>query len=130
PSSTFRLPCSSSSLFSPTPSPPSRYTLSLHDALPIFALTLSAADVDGDPLTYAVVVPPSHGSLSGTAPNLTYSPAPDFNGQDSFTFKANDGLLDSVPATVALTVQPVNDLPLAASQTKTTDEEVPVQITL
>src|SRR5436190_19413060 len=61
---------------------------------------------------------------------VTYSPAPDFNGQDSFTFKANDGCLDSAPATVFITVQPVNDLPLAASQSKTTDEESPVDITL
>jgi hypothetical protein len=39
------------------------------------AVTLVAADPDGDPLTYLIVNPPAHGTLSGTAPNLIYTPA-------------------------------------------------------
>ena len=43
--------------------------------------------------------------LSGTAPNLTYTPATNFVGADAFTFKANDGTVDSNNATVSITVQ-------------------------
>ena len=47
-------------------------------------------------------------------PNLTYIPAANFNGADSFTFKVNDGALDSPPATVSITVTAVNDVPVFA----------------
>ncbi|HKB14235.1 MAG TPA: MBG domain-containing protein, partial [Vicinamibacterales bacterium] len=74
-------------------------------------ITLSAADIDGDALTYSVVTAPAYGTLSGTAPNLIYTPAANYNGGDSFTFKANDGTVDSAPATVSITVTGVNDAP-------------------
>ena len=64
----------------------------------------SGSDADGDGLTFTVVAGPSHGTLSGAAPNLTYTPAADYNGPDSFTFKVNDGTVDSSPATVSITV--------------------------
>ena len=70
------------------------------------SITLTASDVDNDPLTYSVVEDPANGSLSGTPPNLTYTPDPNFNGSDSFTFKANDGEVDSNIATVSITVNP------------------------
>src|SRR5439155_19869816 len=73
------------------------------------AITLSANDVEGSPLTYAIVTAPAHGTLSGTAPNLIYTPAANYNGPDSFTFKANDGELNSNLATVSITVNAVND---------------------
>ena len=66
-------------------------------------ITLSATDPDNDPLTYAITTAPAHGTLSGTAPNLTYTPVADYSGSDSFTFKANDGQLDSNTATVSIT---------------------------
>ena len=62
-------------------------------------------DPDGNALTYAVVAQPQHGTLSGTAPNLTYTPTPGYYGPDSFTFKVNDGRLDSLSATVSITVK-------------------------
>ena len=71
------------------------------------AITLSASDEDGNSLTYAIVVPPAHGSLSGSVPNVTYTPAAGYSGTDSFTFKANDGILDSAAATVSLTIIPM-----------------------
>ena len=68
------------------------------------AITLTGSDPDGDPLTFSVTGSPAHGSLSGTAPNLTYTPATDFLGSDSFTFKVNDGQLDSADAVVSIQV--------------------------
>ena len=75
-------------------------------------ITLSATDVDGDLLTYSIVTPPTHGTLIGTAPDLTYTPNPNYKGGDSFSFTASDGSLTSVPATVSITVDPVNDAPV------------------
>src|SRR5207244_621112 len=66
-----------------------------------------------------------HGTLSGTAPSLTYTPALNYNGPDSFTFKANDGSLDSNIATVTIAVAAVNDAPVATDQAITTDEDTP-----
>jgi large repetitive protein len=94
------------------------------------AITLSATDADNDALTYSVVSSPAHGSLSGTAPNLTYTPASNYNGSDSFTFKANDGKVDSSPATVSITVASVNDAPTATAQSTSTNEDVARAITL
>jgi hypothetical protein len=67
------------------------------------AITLLATDVDGDPLTYQIAAQPAHGTLSGTPPNVTYTPAAGYSGSDSFTFKANDGRVDSNIATVSIT---------------------------
>ena len=94
------------------------------------AITLVATDVEGDPLTYAVVAGPTHGTLSGTAPNLTYTPALNYTGSDSFTFKANDGTVDSNVATVTITVTAVNDAPVAEDQSVTTAEDTAKTITL
>jgi hypothetical protein len=68
-------------------------------------ITLSATDPNNDPLTYTIVTGPSHGTVSGTGASRTYTPAPDYVGPDSFTFKANDGIVDSNTATVSITVQ-------------------------
>jgi Big-like domain-containing protein len=54
-----------------------------------------------------------HGALTGTAPSVTYEPADNYHGPDSFTFRTNDGLLDSNIATVSLTIDSVNDAPVA-----------------
>jgi hypothetical protein len=93
-------------------------------------ITLSATDVDGDSLTYAVVGNPTHGTLSGTTPNLTYTPAVDYNGSDSFTYKANDGTANSNVATVTITITVVNDVPVVQEQTVTTAEDTTAAITL
>ena len=53
-------------------------------------------------LTYLVVTQPAHGLITGTGSNLVYSPNANFNGADSFTFKASDGLLDSAIVTISL----------------------------
>jgi hypothetical protein len=94
------------------------------------AITLTGSDADGDALTFAVATLPSNGSLSGTAPNLTYTPDAGYNGSDSFTYTASDGTLDSAPATVSITVDPVNDAPVADAKAVVTGEDTAVAITL
>lgn len=76
------------------------------------AITLTA--IDTDPLTYTVVTTPAFGILTGTPPNLTYTPNADYFGPDAFTFRANDGTFDSNIATISITVRPVNDAPRLA----------------
>jgi VCBS repeat-containing protein len=68
-------------------------------------------DINGDLLTAAVVAGPAHGTLDLQASGgFTYTPNADYNGADSFTYRASDGALSSV-ATVSLTMTPVNDAP-------------------
>ena len=79
-------------------------------------ITLTAFDVDGDDLDYILVTGPNHGNLEGNAPTLTYIPEADYYGEDSFTFKVNDGTVDSAVATISITINPVNDAPIADDQ--------------
>ena len=94
------------------------------------AITLTGSDVEGEALTFTVLTQPTHGTLSGTVPNLSYAPAGNYNGSDSFTFKVNDAGADSDPATVSITINPVNDAPTANGQSATTNEDTPVAIVL
>src|SRR5215211_1863813 len=99
-------------------------------------ITLSAADEDGDNLSFFIVTAPNHGTLgpigeltcAGTAPricsaNVTYTPDEDYNGFDIFSFKASDGTEDSNPAPVSILVNPVNDTPVATDETRTVSED-------
>src|SRR2546427_9742221 len=61
--------------------------------------------------------------------SFTYTPAANFNGSDSFTYKANDGQADSNVATEALTINPVNDAPVALNDSFATDEDTALTIT-
>jgi hypothetical protein len=79
------------------------------------SITLAGTDQDGDPLTFRIVTAPAHGTLSGEAPALNYTPSADYNGSDSFIFIANDGKVDSKPVTMNITIKPVNDPPTAVS---------------
>jgi hypothetical protein len=79
-------------------------------------ITLTASDPDSLPnptLTYTIWSNPLHGDLTGTPPNVTYDPDPNYSGGDSFTFKAWDGANWSNTATVSITVEPVPDPPTA-----------------
>jgi len=77
------------------------------------SITLAAVDADGDALTYTITNQPAHGTATQDNPgsaNVTYTPTNGYSGTDSFTFKANDGKVDSnedgvvslnIPATAA-----------------------------
>jgi large repetitive protein len=90
---------------------------------------LTASDVENSPLTYSVVTEPAHGEASVASNGFfTYTPDADWHGTDSFTFKVNDGGKDSAPATVTVTVNAVNDTPVAVLDTATTNEDTAVVI--
>ena len=87
------------------------------------SITLSNSDIEGDTITYSIVTAPTKGSLSGTVPDLVYTPAPNATGADSFTYEANDSSSASAPATVSITITPVNDAPIANSLNISTLQE-------
>lgn len=91
-------------------------------------ITLTGSDGCNDPLTYSIVTPPTHGTFPGNAPNLTYRPNnPNYEGTDSFTFKVNDALHDSAPATVSITL---DDQIVANAQSVQACRHVDTPITL
>jgi large repetitive protein len=86
---------------------------------------LSGADVDGDMLTYSIASGPAHGTvqLNSSTGAYTYTPNADFNGSDSFTFQVSDGSLSSNVAAVTITINPVNDAPMAANDSYAVNED-------
>lgn len=70
------------------------------------AITLIAADPDGDPLTYTIASAPANGTVSGSGSEITYTPNPDFTGVDNFTYEVTDGAGSTATATVAVNVEP------------------------
>ncbi len=96
-------------------------------ALPI---VLGGSDLEGDGLNFTIISPPANGTLTGTPPNLIFTPRADFDGSTSFTFRTNDGALDSAPATVSITVTPVNDAPIALARSVSTAEDTAFPIVL
>ncbi|MEX7471267.1 Ig-like domain-containing protein, partial [Mycobacterium adipatum] len=84
-------------------------------------------DVDGDTLTATLVDGPTNGTLTLNADgSFTYTPDSNFNGADSFTYTAGDGTTTSSVATVSITIDPVNDAPVAVGDTVSTDEDTPL----
>jgi len=68
------------------------------------AVVLAGYDGDQDPLIYKVVTQPSQGVLTGTPPNLSYQANDNAAGSDRFTYRVNDGLMDSGLATVRISI--------------------------
>ena len=105
-------------------------------------ITLTASDPDADDvLTPTVIAQPFNGTLSHIdkdAGLLLYSPKLGFSGTDRFTFKVNDGTVDSKNiGAVGITVNEplsnpdvVNAPPIANNQSVITDVDTPVKITL
>ncbi len=87
------------------------------------------SDIDSPTLTAIRVTAPLHGTVSlGVNGSFVYTPALNYNGPDSFTYKANDGSLDSNIATVSLNVVAVNDAPVAVNESFTTNDRTPLTI--
>jgi Ca2+-binding RTX toxin-like protein len=74
--------------------------------------TLTASDIDLDPLSYLKVSDPAHGAISLSANgSFTYTPTTNYVGSDTFSFKVNDGNVDSANAVVTFNVANVNNPP-------------------
>ncbi|MFH0879553.1 MAG: Ig-like domain-containing protein, partial [Lentisphaerota bacterium] len=91
-------------------------------------ITLQGSDADGDPLAFLLDAPPSYGMLTGTPPRVVYIPTNDYFGSDNFSFKVSDGRLESASASVGVEVRPVNDAPVADSQSATGREDSVLQV--
>jgi hypothetical protein len=89
-------------------------------------------DVDGDPLTVTQTTGASKGVVTIVAAgrSVTYAPNADANGSDAFTYTISDGFGGSATATVHVTINPVNDSPIASAVTVDTAYDTPVAITL
>ena len=73
------------------------------------------SDLESDPLTAVKVWDPAHGTVTVNADgSFTYTPTGNWNGSDTFFYKANDGTSDSYPAAVTITVNSLNDAPTVA----------------
>ena len=99
--------------------------------MPRAGVLANDTDVDGDTLTAdRSSRGPAHGTLTLNADgSFTYTPAANYNGTDSFTYKANDGTADSQrrhgrrsPST------PVNDAPVAANDAYATNEDTTLTV--
>ncbi|CAH1594373.1 tandem-95 repeat protein [Vibrio owensii] len=89
---------------------------------------LNDTDVDGDTLTIVnASVPAEQGTVEIVDGKLVFTPAEGFNGEATITYVVTDGELTD-EATVSVTVNPVNDAPVANDDSTTTDEDTPVTI--
>jgi VCBS repeat-containing protein len=87
------------------------------------------SDVDGDALSAVIATLPTHGALTLNADGgFIYTPNLNFNGVDTFTYRATDGASNSNPATVTITVTPVNDAPVANNDVYTTAADTTLNI--
>ncbi len=89
------------------------------------------SDVDDDPLSVSLVVgiEPAHGALTLHADgSFTYTPTANYYGSDGFVYELSDGQDGTAQASVTLTVNSVNDAPLADDDSAITDEDIAVVI--
>ena len=118
-------------VFDPTNTPPvadDQAVVTAEDSM--LAVTLTGSDFDEDPLTYEIATPPLDGVVSGVPPHVDYTPAADFNGQDSFEFEISDDRGGSDSGTVSVTVLPVADPPVSHGHGVVAFPGVPLEITL
>ena len=93
-------------------------------------IALTSSDPDDDLLMWYIDGYPSHGILTGVAPNLIYTPDPEYNGSDNFTFHVDDGMGESNIAVVSITVGNINDTPIVNDLSVSTNEDESIAITL
>ncbi|MEN9656851.1 MAG: hypothetical protein RL571_316, partial [Pseudomonadota bacterium] len=88
---------------------------------------VNAKDPDGDTLTFTPKDQPTHGTVTVKPDgSYVYTPAPDYNGKDSFTVTVGDGKGGTAIIIVDVTVDPVNDAPVGNNQSVTTPEDTPI----
>ena len=90
---------------------------------------VSATDADSDPLSYTLVAGPANGTLSGTLPDVVYTPNPDYFGSDAFQVLVSDGALSNT-ANISVTVNGVPDAPVATSASVSVNEDASLNYTV
>jgi VCBS repeat-containing protein len=82
----------------------------------IIDVKVNDIEPEGQALTVTILNEPTNGeAIVNANGTVTYTPDDNFNGMDSFTYKVNDGFRDSPPATVNITVNPINDAPVTVA---------------
>ncbi len=98
-------------------------------SVPAAGVLTNDTDVDGDSLTATLAVAPSHGTVAlASDGSFKYTPAADYSGPDTFRYRCSDGTTRSAPATVTITVMPVNDVPVAVSDTATVVQDAQLSV--
>lgn len=94
---------------------PDNYTLNENQSLIVNTTSgVLSNDTSANPLTAFLVSGPQHGTLTFNADgSFSYTPAPNYSGPDSFTYRATDGTLVSGAAIVTLNVTFINQPPVA-----------------
>ncbi len=93
-------------------------------------IVLHGNDPDGNALSWVIDVYPTHGTLTGTPPAMTYDPEQGFDGRDSLVFRVNDGLATSTSAVFVFTVLHANAAPVARDSLVEVDEDGSVSFDL
>lgn len=99
------------------------------NVVPEFGVLANDSDIDGDTLQAELVTAPAHGELAlGPDGSFTYQPEENYFGEDQFAYAACDsgGLCDT--ATVIITINPMNDAPVAEPDTFVVDEDYALMI--
>ena len=94
------------------------------------SIVLLGNDIDGDSLIYKIISQPTNGSIVINGPILMYTPKKNYNGIDSITYVANDGIINSDTSTISITIIPINDSPTSSNMSTITDEDKSIDITL
>ena len=93
------------------------------DSNVVIAVLANDTDVDGDTLSIAEFTQGSHGTVELADNKLRHTPNANYNGADSFSYTISDGNGGTVTATVNVTINSINDVPVAANETVTVNED-------
>jgi uncharacterized repeat protein (TIGR01451 family) len=113
---------------------PDSYSVNMESTLTVLAragVLTNDYDVDNTNLSAVLVEGPAHGSLQlSTNGSFIYTPAANYFGPDSFTYKASDGSLCSAPVAVAITVNWVNHAPVAVADGYSVNMETTLEVAI
>jgi hypothetical protein len=93
-------------------------------------ITLNGSTISGGNATYTILTQPANGALNTNGSTVIYTPAANYYGSDSFTFKMSQSGVDSNTGTILISVSPINDAPTAVSDTSTTAKGKSTQISV